>query len=99
MRDVFPVKFYKDEGFVEYKVEINDEDLDQIIGEYLSRHAKFDFDELDVVNNRPVNVWLYAKCRKYVDPAASRRKQETEAAKLGAEVSVSGPYDDNPTGR
>lgn len=24
MRDIFPVKFYNDEGFVEYKVEIND---------------------------------------------------------------------------
>ena len=24
MRDIFPVKFYSDEGFVEYKLEIND---------------------------------------------------------------------------
>ena len=31
MRDVFPVKYYSDEGFVEYKIEINDEDLDEII--------------------------------------------------------------------
>jgi hypothetical protein len=57
MRDIFPVKFYSDEGFVGYKVEINDEDLEEIIGEYLSRHAKFDFDEIEVVNNRPMNVW------------------------------------------
>jgi hypothetical protein len=24
MRDIYPVKYYKDEGFVEYKIEIND---------------------------------------------------------------------------
>ena len=34
MRDVFPVKFYKDEGFVEYKIEVNEEDLEEIIKEY-----------------------------------------------------------------
>ena len=27
MRDVFPVKYYKDEGFVEYKIELDEEDL------------------------------------------------------------------------
>ena len=26
MRDIFPTKFYSDEGFVEYKIEIADED-------------------------------------------------------------------------
>jgi hypothetical protein len=99
MRDIFPVKFYSDEGFVEYKVEITDDDLEEIIGDYLTRHAKFDFDEIEVVNNRPMNVWLYAKCRKYVDPDATDAEQEAEAAKLGAEVNVTGEYDDNPTGR
>ena len=79
--------------------EINDDDLGEIMGEYLARHAKFDFDELEVVNNRPVNIWLYAKCRKYVDPDASEQEQAFEAGKLGAEVTVSRPYDDNPTGR
>jgi hypothetical protein len=39
------------------------------------------------------------KCRKYVDPDQSRKQQQAEAAKLGAEVEVKGPYDDNPTGR
>jgi hypothetical protein len=95
MRNIFPTKFYSDEGFVEHKIEINDEDLEEIIGEYLARHAKFDFDEIEVVNNRPMNIWLYAKCRKYVDPDAT----EAEAAKLGAEVNVSGEYDGNSTGR
>src|SRR5262249_7534827 len=98
MRDVFPVKFYSDEGFVEYKVEITDDDLEEIIGDYLTRNAKFDFDEIEVVNNRPVNVWLYSKCRKYVDPDATEAEQGAEAAKLGAEVNVTGEYDGNPTG-
>jgi hypothetical protein len=26
------------------------------------------FDEVEIVNNCPMNIWLYAKCRKYVDP-------------------------------
>ena len=93
MHNVFPVKYYKDEGFVEHKIEINEEDLEQIIDEYLMRHADFDFDEVELVNNRPMNVWLYAKCRKYVDPDEPEDVQVTDA-----EVEVSGPYDDNPTG-
>ncbi len=93
MRNVFPVKYYKDEGFVEHKIEINEEDLEQIIDEYLMRHADFDFDEVEIVNNRPMDVWLYAKCRKYVDPYEPEDVQVTDA-----EVEVSGPYDDNPTG-
>lgn len=97
MRDIYPTKFYSDEGFVEYKVEINDDDLEEIIGDYLTRHAKFDFDEIEVVNNRPVNVWLYAKCKKYVDPDATDAEQAAEASTLGADVTVTGKYDDNPT--
>ena len=61
--------------------------------------ADFDFDEVKVVNNRPVNIWLYAKCRKYVDPDAAVAEQEAEASRLGAEVKVTGEYDGNPTGR
>ena len=99
MRDVYPVKYYKDEGFIERKIEIDEDDLGRIIEEYLSRHADFDFDEIEIVNNRPMNIWLYAKCRKYVDPEQSPKKQQAEATKLGAEVEVKGPYDDNPTGR
>ena len=93
MRDIFPVKYYRDEGFVEYKIEINDDDLDEIIEEYLMSHADFDFEELEVVNNRPMNIWLYAKCRRYIDP------DEPEAGQIeDAEVEVSGEYDGNPTG-
>ena len=64
MRDVYPVKYYKDQGFVERKFEIDEDDLEQIIEDYLMRHADFDFDELQIVNNRPMNIWLYAKYRK-----------------------------------
>lgn len=95
MRDVYPVKFYKDEGFIEYKIEIHDEDLAEIIGDYLSRHSKLDFDEVEVVNNRPMNIWLYAKCRKYIDPDKPTDEQIADA---DVEVQVSGKYDGNPTG-
>ena len=91
MRSVYPVKHYKDEGFVEHKIELHDE--------YLEEHADFDFDEVEVVNNRPMNIWLYAKCRKYLDTDAPSDEQEDEASELGAEVTVTGKYDDNPTGR
>ena len=99
MRSIYPVKYYSDEGFVEHKIEIGDEDLEEIIRAYLERHADFDFDEVEVVNNRPMNIWLSAKCRKYVDPDAAAAKQEAEASQLGAEIKVTGEYDGNPTGR
>ena len=87
------MKYYKDEGFVEYKIEVNEEDLEEIIEDYLMHHAEFDFDEIEIVNNRPMNIWLYAKCRKYIDPDVPEEEQITDA-----EVEVSGKYDDNPTG-
>ena len=92
MRDVYPVKYYKDEGFVEYKIEIDEEDLQGIIEEYLHRHAEFDFDEMTLVNNRSMNIWLYAKCRKYIDP------DNPDDALDEADVEMAGEYDDNPTG-
>ena len=91
------MKYYSDEGFVEHKIEIHAEDLEEIIREYLEQHA--DFDEVEVVNNRPMNIWLYAKCRKYVDPDAAAAEQEDEASEFGAEVRVTGEYHGNPTGR
>jgi hypothetical protein len=93
MREVYPVKYYKDEGFVERKIELNDADLDRIIEEYLRLHAEFEFDEIEIVNNRPMNIWLHAKCRKYIDPDVPEEDQITDA-----EVQISGKYDDNPTG-
>ena len=91
-RDDFPVKYYSKEGFVEHKIELDDEDLAEIIEEYLLRHAEFEIDEVEIVNNRPMNIWLYALCRKYVE-------NYDEATDNEAEVTVEGDYDDNPTGR
>ena len=31
MRDVYPVKYYSKEGFVERKIEINEEDLQKLL--------------------------------------------------------------------
>ena len=78
---------------MERKIELNDEDLDRIIEEYLRLHAEFEFDEIEIVNNRPMNIWLHAKCRKYIDPDVPEEDQITDA-----EVQISGKYDDNPTG-
>lgn len=93
MRDVYPIKYYSKEGFVERKLEINEEDLQEIIEEYLRRHMDFDFDEVEIVNNRPMNIWLYAKCRTYLDPDIP----EEDEALFDAEVEISGDYDGNPT--
>ena len=92
MRDVFPIKYYSKEGFVERKIEINEEDLKEIIDDYLTRNADYDYDEIEIVNNRPMNIWLHAKCRKYLDPD----NLDEEVANSEAEVEISGDYDGNP---
>ncbi|WP_088087286.1 hypothetical protein [Bacillus sp. OV166] len=33
--------------------------------DYLRNNGDFEFDETE--NKRPMNIWLYAKCRKYLD--------------------------------
>ena len=81
---------YKDEGFVELKVEIDEEDLREIVEEYLTRHHAFDFDEMELVNNRPMNIWLHAKCRKFLDP-----ENPDEEALDEAEVTLKGPYENH----
>ncbi|MCY0909326.1 MAG: hypothetical protein OWR62_13160 [Sulfobacillus thermotolerans] len=93
IRDVYPIKYYSKEGFVERKLEINEEDLQEIIEEYLRQNADFDFDEIEIANNRPVNIWLYAKCRTYIDPD----NPEKDKALSDAEVEITGDYDGNPT--
>jgi hypothetical protein len=92
MRDVYPIKYYKDEGFVERKLEIDEEDLEEIIEDYLRRHMDFDIDEVEIVNNRPMNIWLYAKVRTFVDPD----NPEEDEAYRDAEVEITGDYDGNP---
>ncbi|MCM3654492.1 hypothetical protein [Metabacillus litoralis] len=91
IRTVYPIKYYSKEGFIERKLEINEEDLQEIIGDYLRRNN--DFDEVKIVNNRPMNIWLYAKCRTYIDPDNS----EKDEALFDAEVEITGNYDGNPT--
>ncbi len=86
------MKYYSDEGFVEHKIELDEDDLQEVIEEYLMLHADFDIDEVEIINNRPMNIWLYAVCRKYVE-------NEDEATDNEAEVNVAGKYDDNPTGK
>ena len=93
IREVFPTKYYSKEGFVERKIEINEEDLQEIIEDYLLRNTEFDFDEIEIVNNRPMNIWLYAKCRKYID---QDNPKEDEALN-DAEIEIIGDYDGNPT--
>ncbi|WP_396266369.1 hypothetical protein [Halobacillus amylolyticus] len=92
MRDVYPIKYYSKEGFVERKFEINEEDLPEIIEEYLSRYTDADIDEIEIVNNRPMNIWLHAKCRKFIDPDDPYKNKTTQEA----EVEVTGDYDGNP---
>lgn len=93
MRIVYPIKYYSQEGFVERKWEINEEDLSAIIEGYLRQHTDFDFDDIDIVNNRPVNIWLYALCRTYVDPD----DPDHHYALREAEIEIPGEYDGNPT--
>jgi len=93
IRAVYPIKYYSKEGFVERKLEINEEDLQEIIEDYLRRHTEFDFDEVEIKNNRPMNIWLYAKCRTYIDPD----NHENDEALFDTEVEITGDYDGNPT--
>src|SRR5659263_265893 len=92
IRDVYPIKYYSKEGFIERKLEINEEELQEIIEEYLQRNADFDFDEVEIINNRPMNIWLYAKCRKYIDPDNT----EEDEALNEVELEITGDYDGNP---
>ena len=59
----------------------------------MQRNADFDFDEVEIINNRPMNIWLYAKCRKYIDPDNT----EEDEALNEVEVEITGDYDENPT--
>jgi hypothetical protein len=94
MRNVYPIKYYSKEGFVERKIEINEADLEEIIEGYLMSHTDFDFDEIEIVNNRPMNIWLYAKCRTFLDPDDPEQNEELLDE---AEVEIPGDYDANDT--
>jgi hypothetical protein len=89
IRTVYPIKYYSKEGFIERKLEINEEGLQKIIEDYLRRNTDFDFDEVEIVNNRPMNIWLYAKCRTYIDHDNPKKDE----ALFVAEVEITGNYD------
>ena len=91
IRNVYPIKYYSKEGFVERKLEINEEDMKGIIEDYLRRNTEFDFDEIEIINNRPMNIWLYALCRTYIDPD----DPDKEEALTDVEVEIIGDYDRN----
>ena len=42
-----------------------------------------------------MNIWLHAKCRKYIDTDASAEKQQDQLSQAQADVEVSGEYDGN----
>ena len=58
----------------------------------LLAHGDFEFDEIEIVNKRPMNIWLYAKCRKFIDPD---EPEEEQVSKAEAEEEISGKYEDN----
>ena len=68
MLDEYKSTYYKEDGVVLYRLDIHGDDLEEIIDEYLTSHAEFEFEEMELKNNRPMNIWLTARCRKYVDP-------------------------------
>jgi hypothetical protein len=76
---------------ININIDYLEEELHEIIEEYLMRNANFDFDEVEIINNRPMNIWLYAKCRKYIDPDNPEEDEELN------EAEVTGDYDGNPT--
>lgn len=78
---------------MERNLEINEEDLPTIIEEYVRQNMDFDFDDIETVNNRPVNIWLYALCRTYIDSDDPDHNQ----ALRGAEIGITGDYDANPS--
>jgi hypothetical protein len=93
MRTVYSIKYYKDEGFVERIIELNDEELTAIVEDHLIAHGDFDFDEIELANNHPMH-WLRAKCRTYIDPDNPDETEDEQVSKAEAEVVVSGKYDD-----
>jgi hypothetical protein len=94
MRVVGTIKYYKDEGFVERIIELHYDDLTPIIEEYLAEYGGFDYDEIEIVDNHPMNR-LKAKCRKYIDREDPEDPEDEQVAKAEAEVTVAGEYPDD----
>ena len=58
----------------------------------LTRQA-FDFDDIESVNHRPLNIWLHAKCRRDID-----EDEDEEMPVQDADVQLNGPHEGNPRG-
>ena len=101
MRSIHPVKYYSDEGFVEHKIEIGDEDLEEIIRAVSGTACRFRL-RRGGGGEQPPDGHL-ALCRVPEIRGLGRRpaaKQEAERrVSAGAEVKVYGRNDGNPTGR
>lgn len=84
--------YYKTEGFVEFEIDIDHEDVIKAIEEYLVMNTDCDFDECDIQTDSPFGLSLTAKCRKYVndDPDDPDRDLDIEA-----DVETDDPYPDN----
>jgi hypothetical protein len=92
LREIYPTKYYSKEGFIERKFEITEEDLQEIIEDYLLTNTEIDFDEIEIINNRPMNIWIHAKCRKYID----KDNADADENISNADIEITGDYDGNP---
>jgi len=82
MRLVYPVIYYEDEGFIEYKYELVDEDIHTILEDYVHMNSEYDIDETEADNLRPLNTWFHVNCRKYIDPELPLEEQISEADEI-----------------
>lgn len=67
--------------------------MKKIIENYLRRNTDLDFDEVEIVNKRPMDIWLHAKCRTYLGP--DRPVEDETISEAGVEGT--GDYDGNPS--
>ncbi len=70
--------YYKADGFIEFEVGIDHDDLIAAIEQCLSSHSDFDFDECEIQNGSPFRISLTAKCRTYVDEEDPDIKADVE---------------------
>lgn len=85
-RDVYPVKYYRKEGFVERKIELDEENLAEMIKDYLLRHADFEIDEVEVVNNRPMSGCTRSAANMW--PTSRRRRRTRLRSKSRATMTI-----------
>ena len=73
------MKYSGAEGFFKHKIELGDEDLEEIIREYLEGHADFDCVEVEVVNNRRVSRPLIGRSIDNQGSCAFRTSSSTRS--------------------